>query len=98
MFDGRNVMDFLAGYEANKGLGDHFFVQLGTESGFEGKQNMLKDMASKLSQYLKANNQPHLAREIGVYLQDNGFTIGELKKMYGIVQTMLVTIPELKVE
>lgn len=92
----KNVLGFLAGYENNRGLGNHFFEQLGSEYGFEEKQNLLKNVAIKLSQYLKANGQPDLAREIDVALADNGFSQSELKKLDKIVQTMLVTIPELK--
>lgn len=92
----KNVLGFLAGYENNRGLGNHFFEQLGSEYGFEEKQNLLKNVAIKLSQYLKANGQPDLAREIDVALADNGFSQSELKKLDKIVQTVLVTIPELK--
>ena len=92
----RNVMDFLAGYEKNRGMGDHFFEQLHTEYGFEEKQNLMKNVAIKLSQYLKANGQPALAREIDVALADNGFSMSETKKLDQIVQTMLTSVPGLK--
>lgn len=93
----KNVMDFLAGYEANRGLGDHFFVQLGSEYGFEEKQNLIKDVALKLSVYLKNNGQPHLAREVDVALQDNGVSKKELEKLDKIVRTVLTDIPGLKI-
>lgn len=92
----KNVMDFLSGYEKNRGLGNHFFEQLNKEYGFEEKQNLMKNVAIKLSQYLKANGQPDLAREIDVALADNGFSMSETKKLDQIVQTMLTTIPGLK--
>lgn len=92
----KNVMDFLAGYENNKGLGDHFFTQLSTEYGFEEKQNLMKNVALKLSAYLKANGQAALAREVDVALQDNGLSRSEVKKLDEIVQTMLTDVPGLR--
>lgn len=93
----RNVLEFLAGYEQNKGgMGDHFFTQLNSEYGFEEKQNLMKDVASKLSKFLKNNNQPKLAREIDVALQDHGLSAKEVKKLDEIVQTMLTDVPGLK--
>ena len=92
----RNVMDFLAGYEKNKGMGDHFFTQLNSEYGFEEKQNLMKNVAGKLSVYLKNHGQSRLAREVDVALQDNGFTPSEIKKLDQIVQTMLTDVPGLR--
>lgn len=93
----KNVLEFLAGYENNRGLGNHFFKQLGSEYGFEEKQNLMKNVATKLSQYLKANGQPGLAREIDIALADNGFSKSDIERLDEIVQTVLVTIPELKI-
>lgn len=56
----------------------------------------MKNVAIKLSQYLKANGQPALAREIDVALADNGFSMSETKKLDQIVQTMLTSVPGLK--
>ncbi|MGN0030704.1 MAG: hypothetical protein ACI37Q_01970 [Candidatus Gastranaerophilaceae bacterium] len=92
----RNVLDFLSGYERNKGLGDHFFKQLSSEYGFEEKQNLMKDVALKLSKFLKENNEARLAREVDVALQDNGFTTQEIKKLDEIALTMLASVPELR--
>lgn len=89
-------MDFLSGYEQNRGLGNHFFTQLGTEYAFGEKQNLMKNVAQKLSQYLKAHGQPHLAREVDVALRDNGFSLQEMAKMDEIVLTMMTNVRGLK--
>ena len=94
----RNVMEFLSGYEENRGMGDHFFTQLSTEYGFEDKQKYLRDTASKLSVYLKANGQPDLAKEIDVILADGGVSKKDAAKLDEIVQVMLPTMQDLKQE
>ena len=94
----KNVMEFLSGYEENRGMGDHFFTQLATEYGFEDKQKYLRDTASKLSVYLKANGQPDLAKEIDVILADGGVSKKDAAKLDEIVQVMLPTMQDLKQE
>ena len=94
----KNVMEFLSGYEENRGRGDHFFTQLSTEYGFEDKQKYLRDTASKLSVYLKANGQPDLAKEIDVILADGGVSKKDAAKLDEIVQVMLPTMQDLKQE
>ena len=94
----KNVMEFLSGYEENRGMGDHFFTQLSTEYGFEDKQKYLRDTASKLSVYLKANGQPDLAKEIDVILADGGVSKKDAAKLDEIVQVMLPTMQDLKQE
>ena len=94
----RNVMEFLSGYEANKGRGDHFFTQLATEYGFEDKQKYMQNVAGKLSAYLKANGQPDLAKEIEVALVDGSISKSEAAKLDEIVQVMLPTMQDLKQE
>ncbi len=56
----------------------------------------MKDVALKLSKFLKENNEARLAREVDVALKDNGFTTQEIKKLDEIVLTMLASVPELK--
>ena len=92
----RNVMEFLSGYEANKGRGDHFFTQLATEYGFEDKQKYMQNVAGKLSAYLKANGQPDLAKEIEVALVDGSISKSEAAKLDEIVQAMLPSMRDLK--
>ncbi len=94
----RNVGDFLAGYEKHKGIfGNRFFEQLRSEDGFKEKQNLMRNVATKLSAYLKANGQPHLAREVDVVLQNQQFTKEHAATLDKVVKTILVTIPELKI-
>ena len=53
----QNVMAFLKGYFDNKGLGDAFFEQFESEMDFDRKQEMMKNVAAKLSEYLKAQGK-----------------------------------------
>ena len=94
----KNVMEFLSGYEENRGRGDHFFTQLATEYGFEDKQKYMQNVAGKLSAYLKANGQHDLAKEIEVALVDGSISKSEAAKLDEIVQVMLPTMQDLKQE
>lgn len=92
----RNVADFLSGYEEHKGMGDHFFEQMRTEYGFKDNQNLMRNVAKKLSANLKAHGQTGWAREVDVVLQNQQFTAEHTKVLDEIVRLYLVSLPELK--
>ena len=91
-----NVADFLAGYERHRGLGNHFFKQLGSEYGFKDKQNLMRNVAEKLGEHLQFNGQIGWAREVGVILENQQFNSEHISILDTIVGEYLVTIPELK--
>ena len=93
-----NVADFLKGYEDNKGLGDRFFEQLRSEWGFRDKQDLMRDVAEKLSENLRANGQDKWADEVDIVLQNQEFSKDDAKVLDDIVKYYLKTLPELEQE
>lgn len=92
----RNVADFLSGYEEHRGLGDHFFEQMRTESDFKDAQNLMRNIAQKLSANLKAHGQTGWAREVDIILQNQQFTAEHTKVLDAIVKEYLTDIPGLR--
>lgn len=76
-----NVMEFITGYTENKGWGDKFFEQLQKEYGFDEAKNLMKKVATHLSEYYKNNGELRKAREISVILEENGFSNEDAKKL-----------------
>lgn len=91
-----NVADFLKGYEDNKALGDSFFEQLESEWGFRGKQEIMRDVARKLSANLRANGQGAMADEVDKILQNNPLSEDDAKALDKIVAGYLPTLPEIE--
>lgn len=90
----KNVMEFLRGYESNKCLGNHYFRQLHTESGFGdvnwNQQDAMVDTANKVLAYMKKNGASNTdIKEVSIILKDHSFTLQEADKMDRIVAKYL---------
>ncbi len=90
----KNVMEFLRGYENNRGMGNSFFTQLHTEYGFGDKdwnqQDAMVNVANKALSYIKKHGGSSTdLKEISIILKDHSFTLEEARKMDRIVSRYL---------